>query len=171
MARWTSRRFSTSFRSARVSLVGQKDGEPLGECPWPPPLPFMCAARRGPTSLPRAGRPRSGRESKDQLAVGPTGGDQSNILPLDLTLSFNLSQSFLSSFLILYLPIPSWIIAYEHASSSRSIADGLNSYNAPLCFEIDTLTLDPLLSGKHRLYHKPMSTVCSLYTLGGKPFS
>ena len=33
MARWTSRRFSTSFRSARVSLVGQKDGEPLGECP------------------------------------------------------------------------------------------------------------------------------------------
>ena len=129
----------------------------------------MCAARRGPTSLPRAGRPPSGRESKAQLAVGPTGGDQSNILPLDLTLSFNLSQYFLSSFLILYLPIPSQISAYEHASSSRSIADGLNSYNAPLCFEIDTLTLDPLLSGKHRLYHKPMSTMCSLYTLGGKP--
>ena len=95
---------------------GQKDGEPLGECPWPPPLPFMCAARRGPTSLPRAGRPRSGRESKAQLAVGPTGGDQSNILPLDLISYFNLSQSLLSSFLILYLPTPLRISAYEHAS-------------------------------------------------------
>ena len=86
MARWTSRRFSTSFRSARVSLVGQKDGEPQRECPWPPPLPFMCAARRGPTSLPRARRPRSGRELKAQLAVGPTGGDQSNNVLMGLTL-------------------------------------------------------------------------------------
>ena len=94
-----------------------------------------------------------------------------NILPLDLISSFNLSQSLLSSFLILYLPTPLRISAYEHASSSRSIADGLNSYNTPLGSEIDTLTLGPLSSGKHRLYHKPMSTVCSLYTLGGKPFS
>ena len=92
-----------------------------------------------------------------------------NILPLDLILSFNLSQSLLSSFLILYLPTPLRISAYEHASSSRSIADGLNSYNTPLGSETDTLTLGPLSSGKHRLYHKPMSTVCSLYTLGGKP--
>jgi len=92
-----------------------------------------------------------------------------NILPLDLILSFNLSQSLLSPFLILYLPTPSRISAYEHASSSRSIADGLNSHNTPLGSETDTLTLGPLSSGKHRLYHKPMSTVCSLYTLGGKP--
>jgi len=94
-----------------------------------------------------------------------------NILPLDLISYFNLSQSLLSSFLILYLPTPLRISAYEHASSSRSIADGLNSYNTPLGSEIDTLTLGPLSSGKHRLYHKPMSTVCSLYTLGGKPLA
>ena len=92
-----------------------------------------------------------------------------NILPLDLILSFNLSQSLLSSFLILYLPTPLRISAYEHASSSRSIADGLNSYNTPLGSEIDTLTLGPLSSGKHRQYHKPMWIVCFLYTLGGKP--
>ena len=92
-----------------------------------------------------------------------------NILPLDLISYFNLSQYLLSSFLILYLPTPLRINAYEHASSSRSIADGLNSYNTPLGSEIDTLTLGPLSSGKHRLYHKPMSTVCSLYTLGSKP--
>jgi len=92
-----------------------------------------------------------------------------NILPLDLILSFNLSQSLLSPFLILYLPTPSRISAYEHASSSQSITDRLNSYNTPLGSEIGTLTLDPLSSGKHRLYHKLMSTVCSLYTLGGKP--
>ena len=92
-----------------------------------------------------------------------------NILPLDLILSFNLSQSLLSTFFILCLPTPSRISAYEHASSSRSITDRLNSYNTPLGSEIGTLTLGPLSSGKHRLYHKPMSTVCSLYTLGGKP--
>ena len=33
-----------------------------------------------------AERPRSGRGSMVQLAVGPTGGDHPNILPLDLTL-------------------------------------------------------------------------------------
>ena len=32
---------------------------------------YMCAARRGPTSLPRAGRPRSGRESRPLWSVGP----------------------------------------------------------------------------------------------------
>ena len=32
---------------------------------------YMCAARRGPTSLPRAGRPRSGRESRPVWSVGP----------------------------------------------------------------------------------------------------
>ena len=95
----------------------------------------------------------------------------SNILPLDLILSFNLSQSLLSTFFILCLPTPSRISAYEHASSSRSITDRLNSYNTPLGSEIGTLTLGPLLSGKHRLYHEPMSTVCSLYKLGGKPLA
>jgi hypothetical protein len=45
-----------------------------------------------------------------------------------------------------------------------------NSYNTCLCFETDSLTLGPLLSRNHRLSHKPMSTVYSLNTLGGKPF-
>jgi len=70
-----------------------------------------------------------------------------NILPLDLILSFNLSQSLLCTFFILCLLTPSRISAYEHASSSRSIADRLNSYNTPLGSAIGTLTLGPLLSG------------------------
>ena len=86
-----------------------------------------------------------------------------NILPLDLISYFNLSQSLLSSFLILYLPTPLRISAYEHASSSRSIADGLNSYNTPLGSEIDILTLGPLSSEKPRLYHKPCR-LCILCT-------
>ena len=60
-------------------------------------------------------------------------------------------------------------LMHRAVSSSRSVADRFNSYNTLLCTEIDYLTLGPLLSGKHRLYRKPMSTVCSLYTLGGKP--
>jgi len=32
---------------------------------------YMCAARRGPTSLPQAGRPRSGHESMPVWSVGP----------------------------------------------------------------------------------------------------
>ena len=60
---------------------------------------------------------------------------------------------------------------HRAVSSSRSVADRFNSYNTCLCTEIDSFTLGLLLSGKHRLYHKPMSTVCSLYTLGGKPLA
>ena len=57
---------------------------------------------------------------------------------------------------------------HRAASSSQSVADRFNSYNTRLCSETDPLTLGPLLSGKYRLYHKPMSTVCSLYTLDDK---
>ena len=109
---------------------------------------YMCAARRGPTRLPWAERPRSGRESGSIWSVGAQMVEiNTNILPLDLILSFNLSQSLLSTFFILCLPTPSRISVYEHASSSRSIADRLNSYNTPLGSEIGTLTLGPLLSG------------------------
>ena len=58
---------------------------------------------------------------------------------------------------------------HRAASSSRSVADRFNSYNTCFCSETDPLTLGPLLSGRYRLYHRPMSTVCFLYTLGGKP--
>ena len=52
----------------------------------------------GPPALSWAGRSRSERESKAQLTVGPTGGDQPNILPLDLIFTFNFI--FFTSFLI-----------------------------------------------------------------------
>ena len=58
---------------------------------------------------------------------------------------------------------------HRAASSSWSVADRFISYNTCFCSETDPLTLGPLLSGRYRLYHKPMSTVCCLYTLGGKP--
>ena len=59
---------------------------------------------------------------------------------------------------------------HRAVSSSQSIADRFNSYNTCLCSEIDTLTLGPFIVRKrYRLYHKPMSTVCSLFTLDGKP--
>jgi len=96
-----------------------------------------------------------------------------NILPLDLILSFYLFQSLLSTFFffILCLPTPSRISAYEHASSSRSITDRLNSYNTPLGSEIGTFTLGPLLSGKHRLYRKThVDCVFSVHT-GRQAFS
>ena len=53
---------------------------------------------------------------------------------------------------------------HRAASSSQSVADRFNSYNTRLCSETDPLTLGPLLSGKYRLYHKPMSTMCFLCT-------
>ena len=91
--------------------------------------------------------------------------------PLISSCLFTYLNLYFQHFFILCLPTPSRISAYEHASSSRSITDRLNSYNTPLGSEIGTLTLGPLSSGKHRLYHEPMSTVCSLYTLGGKPLA
>ena len=51
---------------------------------------------------------------------------------------------------------------HRAASSSRSVADRFNSYNTCFCSETDPLTLGLLLSGRYRLYHRPMSTLCSL---------
>jgi hypothetical protein len=43
-------------------------------------------------------------------------------------------------------------------------------YNTIFYFEIESYTyFGSLVSKDHLLYHKPMSTVCSLNTLGGKP--
>ena len=82
---------------------------------------YMCAARRGPTSLFLGWAPLIRTRVKARLVRwAQTVEINTNILPLDLILSFNLSQSLLSPFLILYLPTPSRISAYEHASSSRS---------------------------------------------------
>ena len=71
-------------------------------------------------------------DPRAQLAVGLIGGDQTNILPLDLTLFLKLNLHTLScSYSITDQCI-------EHALSSRSVAIRLNSYNAPLCFETYT---------------------------------
>ena len=53
-----------------------------------PHLLFMALHDGGPPALYWAGRSRLEYESKAQLVVGPTGGDQSNILPLDLIFYF-----------------------------------------------------------------------------------
>ena len=63
-----------------------------------PHLLFMALRDRGPPASHWAGRSRSERESKAQLAVGPTGGDQPNILRLDLIFTFNFIP--FTSFLI-----------------------------------------------------------------------
>src|SRR6185369_2662202 len=70
MARWTSRRFSTSFRSARVSLVGQKDGEPQRACPWPHPL-LLCVLRDGgPPAFHGLGAPDQGGSQRPSWPPG-----------------------------------------------------------------------------------------------------
>jgi len=76
----------------------------------------------------RLGAPDQGADPRAQLA----GGDQTNILPLDLTLFLKLNLLTLSC----SHSITDQCI--ERASSSRSVAIRLNSYNAPLCFETDT---------------------------------
>ena len=65
-----------------------------------PHLLFIALRDGGPPALHWAGRALSERESKAQLAVGPTGGDQPNILPLILSYTFNfISFTFFSYFI------------------------------------------------------------------------
>ena len=120
--------------------------------PPTPPLSFIWHCATGAHQPCLAGRPRSGHESR-----APAGGDQSNILPLDLIL-------YLLTLYILFLFIFHHRSMHRAASSSQSVADRFSSYNTRLCSKTDPLTLGPLLSGKHRLYHKPMSTMCFLCT-------
>ena len=80
----------------------------------------------------RLGAPDQGADPRAQLVVGPIGGDQTNILPLDLTLFLKLNLLTLSC----SHSITDQCI--KRALSSWSIATRLNSYNAPLYFEIDT---------------------------------
>ena len=64
------------------------------------PPPLYIARRQGPTNQSSVGRPRSGRERKGSIEpLDSIGGDQSNILPLDLNFTFNLilSTLFVSS--------------------------------------------------------------------------
>ena len=74
--RW-QRLLSRSVRVWDVGGVSGGSGEPRALCPGPH-LSFYGAVRWRPTNHVTVGRPRAGR--------GPIGGDQSNSLPLDLTL-------------------------------------------------------------------------------------
>ena len=47
---------------------------------------FMALCDGGPPTMERLGALDQGADPRAQLAVGPIGGDQSNIPPLDLTL-------------------------------------------------------------------------------------
>ena len=67
-----------------------------------------------------------------QGPVGPIGGDQTNILPLDHTLFLKLNLLTLSC----SHSITDQCI--ERAPSSQSVAIRFNSYNTPLYFETNT---------------------------------
>ena len=137
-------------------------GEPRALCPGTY-LPFMVLCDRGPPTMERLGAPDQGADPRAQLAVGSIAGDQTNILPLNLTLFLKLNLLTLSY----SHSITDQCI--EHELLSRSVAIRLNSYNAPLCFE-NRYSTRPLVSRNHRFSYKPMSARCSLNTLGGKPF-
>jgi hypothetical protein len=98
---------------------------------------YMAQGDGGPPAIwarhPRSGRVCEARPNSDPLGSG-SAGDQTSSLPLDLTLYFSFSLHLLFSRFIIDLCI-------EHASSSRSKADKLNSYNTRLHSEIDSLIL------------------------------
>ena len=113
-------------------------------------------ARRGPTS-------RAGLGIPDQDASQGPSWPLGQLVEINPTFSPLISPySFIFISFILF--IFHHRLMHRAASSSRSVADRFSSYNTRLCSETDPLTLGPLLSGKHRLYHKPMSTMCFLCT-------
>ena len=63
--------------AAQVNLV---------PCAPGPTSLFMALCNGGPQTMERLGSPDQGTDPRAQLAVGPIGGDQTNILPLDITL-------------------------------------------------------------------------------------
>ena len=110
-------------------LAAQVDIVP---CAPAPTFLFMALYDEGPPTMERLGAPDQGADPRAQLAVGPIRGDQTNILPLDLTLFLKLNLLTLSC----SHSITDQCI--ECASSSWSVAIRINSYNAPLYFETDT---------------------------------
>jgi len=80
----------------------------------------------------RLGIPDQGADQGPNWPLGQLGGDQPNILPLDLILFLKIN--------LLTLSCSHFITdqCIERALSSRSVAIRLNSYNALLCFKTDT---------------------------------
>jgi hypothetical protein len=139
----------------------------------PSPLPSFIYAQCDKGSQPSVGwRPRSGREIERGLRLGPiplgTRWGQSNILPLDLNLILILVLNLLLIFSTLFIT-DQYIERLRHNSQLRTIR--LNDYHAPFHSEKDShLILGLLVSKNHRLSLKPIPAMCSLNTLGGKPF-
>ena len=120
--RW-QRPLSRSVRVWDVGGVSAGSGEPRALCPSPH-LHFYDVVRRGPPTKEWLDAPDQGIDPRAQLVVGSISGDQPNILLLDLTLFLKLNLLTLSCFhFIIYQCI-------DRASSSRSVAIRLNSYNA-----------------------------------------
>ena len=137
----TVKSVAASRRWQHRLLIGQRQGffveglQRLRSTSWlepQPPPSFMVLCDGGPPTMERLGAPDQGADPRDQLAIGSIGGDQTNILPLDLTLCLKL--------ILLTLSCSHSITdqCIERASSSRSVAIRFDSYNAPLCFETDT---------------------------------
>jgi hypothetical protein len=153
-------------RSARVRSGWRLGSEPRGLSPWPPlPLIWHCATG---AHQPRwIGCPDQGVVKGSELAVGPI-RLRSVLTFSPLISTYHLTLNFDFNCFHFYL--------FHHKSVYRACLivtvsrHRFNSYNTHLWSKTDSLTLSPLLSGKHRLYHKPMSTVCYLNTLGGKPW-
>ena len=79
----------------------------------------------------RLGAPDQGVDPRAQLTVGPIGGDHLTFSPLISSYDLN------STYLLYLVPIPSQDQCIECASSPRSIAIRLNSYNVPVGVESD----------------------------------
>jgi hypothetical protein len=108
--------------------VGCDDVQPREVSPGPHLLYIACATGAHQPCV--AEYPRSGRGQRVRIGRWANSVEiYSNILPLDLNLSFNLKLClpFLSLF---FCSITNQCI--EHASSSRSVADRFNSYNTHL---------------------------------------
>jgi hypothetical protein len=117
-------------------------------------------------------RPRSGREIKRGLRLGPVPLDarwgQSNILPLDLNLILILVLNLFLKLSTIFIT-DQYIGRLRHNSQLHTIR--FNNYHALFHSEKDShLILGPLVSKNHMLFLKPMLATCSLNTLGGKPF-
>ena len=100
-------------------------------------------ARQGPTSLAWAGRPRSGRGSRFQWAVGP--------IEREINLTFS---PLISSYTFNFYSFRNRSIHRACFIVTAQLPMESDNHNVPLYFETDSLTLGPLLSGNIRLYHK-----------------
>jgi hypothetical protein len=163
--RWTSCRWQRPSWSVRVRTVGWRQWQWTSYSVPCPSTSYLWRCATG------AHQPFMGWAPPIRAQVkGPVGHWASwwRSIPTFSPLISSYTFNFRLYFTLISFTIPS-DQRIEHASSSRLVADRFNSYNTHLWSETNSLTLSPLLSGNHRLYHKSISTMCSLNTLGDKP--